>query len=103
MGGRAGHSVGGKEDEPGLPVTGWSRTHGDLRVTHFLSLHALQILPLAAALIGLLPVSEMVQVALLALVIGANATLTLWTWRQALAGRPLLASRQQRVHFKGHD
>jgi hypothetical protein len=42
-----GHTVGARDGGAAMPVTGWSADHGDLRIAHFLGLHAMQALLLA--------------------------------------------------------
>jgi hypothetical protein len=46
------HTVGAPDGGMGLPFTGWSREHGDLRVPHFVGIHGVQAIPLIAWLIG---------------------------------------------------
>ncbi|MBL8094483.1 MAG: hypothetical protein JNL73_09955 [Anaerolineales bacterium] len=87
------HSVGVGDGGPGLPIVGWSTTGGDLRIPHFVGLHALQVLPLLGLLLSRIgtALSQRRRVALTW--IGGVSYLILvglLTW-QALRGQPLLA------------
>ncbi len=87
MGGRLTHSVGGSDGGPGLPLVNWSRTHGDLRVSHFLAQHGLQLFPLSAWALVRAQVTWGLPV-LIAL-IGATTLVCIGALLQALASRPL--------------
>ena len=83
------HSVGVPDGGPGLPFLGWSTTGGDLRIGHFVGLHALQALPLLALLLGA-RLDELTRIRLLLVGGIAYGMLTvLLTW-QALRGQPLM-------------
>jgi hypothetical protein len=76
---------------PGLPILNWSTKGGDLRVAHFLGIHALQILPAAGWLIDQLKGSSMR--AKLAQVVAVSAGYVLLmgiVFLQALNGMPLV-------------
>ncbi|MER8044019.1 hypothetical protein [Streptomyces sp. NPDC094032] len=91
------HSVGVPDGGPGMPLTGWSTTGGDLRIAHFFGMHALQLIPLLLLLLSALA-PRFVRLAdariRLRLVLVASAayaaTFALLTW-QALRGQPLLS------------
>lgn len=72
---------------PFMPLTGWSLNGGDYRISHFLGVHAMQAVPIAALiLLAVLPTSV---VALLTLPLaGGWAGLTLFTLARASEGLP---------------
>lgn len=91
------HTVGAIDGGPGLPLLGWSTVAGDLRIPHFVGMHALQALPLLlivlellAARVGVLG-SPVVRRRLVAVATAAfTAVLALLTW-QALRGQSIVA------------
>lgn len=85
------HTVGAPDGGPGLPVTGWSRDHGDLRVAHFLGLHAMQLLPAFAFLPLVRRQTRIVRTRLVrAAAVGYAALFVLLVW-QALRGQSVAA------------
>jgi hypothetical protein len=84
------HTVGAPDGGPGIPGTGWSNEHGDLRVPHFVGLHALQALPLFAFLLRRRRLSSDARLRLTFTAAGSYFALFVILLAQALRGQPVL-------------
>jgi hypothetical protein len=85
------HTVGVSDGGPGLPFLGWSTVGGDLRISHFVGLHGLQILPLIAIALAVVVSSRKVQ---RSVIHGVGVTYFLVTgvlYVQALAGESIVS------------
>mgnify|MGYP000022005407 FL=1 len=84
------HTVGAADGGPGLPFLGWSTQAGDLRISHFLGLHALQVLPLIAVVSSILVTNYFVRRAIIMGAGVAYALLIAFTYVQALLGETIV-------------
>jgi hypothetical protein len=88
------HSVGVDDGGPGLPIVGWSTVGGDLRVPHFVGIHALQALPLVAWLLMALPAAWLTvrdrSRLMIVAGVGGLGVVILLLW-QALRGQSVIA------------
>lgn len=85
------HTVGLPDGGPGLPVTGWSTQGGDLRIPHFVGMHALQVIPFLGWWVSRrkrLPMRT--QVALVGIVSSFYLGVIFILTQQALRAQPLL-------------
>jgi hypothetical protein len=84
------HTVGGIDGGPGLPLTGWSIEHGDLRVPHFIGLHALQALALVALGLRRWRGAETVRVRVMMVAAASYAVVFVLLLLQALRGQSVV-------------
>ncbi|MER5338401.1 hypothetical protein [Micromonospora sp. NPDC002717] len=102
-----GHGI-GDPDGHGMFFTNWSTTGGDLRVPHFVGLHAIQVLLFVTAILGVLAAShgwlrdERVRARLVGVAsLGYTGVFAIFTW-QAKRGMPVTRlDRQTLVAFAG--
>ena len=90
------HTVGAPDGGAGLFLLGWSTEAGDLRIPHFVGMHALQLLPLAALVLELaarrIPVlrAGAVRARLMWVAIGLYAGVLVLLTVQALIGQSIV-------------
>ncbi len=84
MAAKMSHTIGAADGGHGLPLFNWSRVAGDLRIAHFMGLHAIQILPIFVLITKYKSARPTIAFALLFFVF---VSLLLFN---ALLGRPLL-------------
>jgi hypothetical protein len=84
------HTVGAPDGGRGLPVTGWSIEHGDLRIAHFIGMHGLQVLPLLAWWIARRGLPQETQRRLVFSFAGSYLALFFLLLWQAFRGQPIV-------------
>lgn len=90
MGARMSHSVGLENDNSNLFIFGWSKIVGDLRVSHFIGMHALQVLPILSF--------YLLKNTKLTIATGIlYGLLALFTLIQALNGKPFIKSQPKKI------
>jgi hypothetical protein len=90
MGSRLNHSIGALNDNSNLFIVGWSKTVGDLRVSHFIGMHALQVLPFLSFYV-LKNTKLTIAISIL------YGLLAIASFIQAIQGKPLLKSTSNKV------
>ena len=80
MGSRLSHTIGEKDGGKGIPFFNWSINAGDLRIAHFIGMHALQLIPLLSFYI-------LKDTATTGLLIVVYAILSFLSWYMAVKGK----------------
>ena len=87
MSSKMSHSVGAINDNSNWWIIGWSKTVGDLRVSHFIGMHALQLLPLLSFYVF----KNTKATIIISILYGLLAASTLV---QALNGNPIITQKE---------
>lgn len=86
------HNVGVDMGGAGMPFVNWSLLGGDLRVAHFLGLHALQIIPLAGYFLSRnKPVKSGWATAGVVAIALVYSLIVIGLYQQAMGGKPVLS------------
>lgn len=90
------HTIGVPDGGPGLPLLGWSTVAGDLRIPHFVGMHALQAIPLIVVLLEVLARrvdllrEATVRLGLVWIVVAAYLSMLALLTGQAIAGQSIV-------------